>query len=72
MPENTYKKDLAGVEDIFFDTNRNNEQFNRDTSTGGSQSITKVNARHIPVTSALEFLGAESIEDFLAKIISGS
>jgi len=70
MPENTYKKDLSGVEDISFDTNRNNEQFNRDTSTGGSQSITKINARHIPVSNALELLGAESVEDFLSKIIT--
>jgi len=70
MPDNTYEKDLAGVEDISFDTNRNNEQFNRGTSTGGSQSITKVNARHIPVTNALTFLGAESVEDFLSKIIA--
>ncbi len=68
MP-NKYKKDLAGVEDICFDTDRNNATFSRETSTGGSQEITKLNASHIPVSNFLSTAGAESIEDFIGKIL---
>lgn len=70
MPDNTYKKNLAGLEDIAMDTNRNNEVFSRETSTGDSQNITKINARHIPITEAIDFLGAESVEDALALLVN--
>jgi len=69
MPNNTYQKDLAGVEDLAYDTNRNNESFSRRTSTGLNQNITKINARHIPVSNALTLGDAESVEDFLKEIL---
>ncbi len=65
MPD--YKKALIGKEDLSLDTDRNNSSFNRETSTGGSQSITKLNAKHIPVTNALSWNGAENIEEFLTE-----
>lgn len=60
-----YKKALGGKEDLAFDTARNNASFSRETSTGGSQSVTKINATHIPVSNALTWGSAESVEDFL-------
>lgn len=65
MPD--YKKDLLGKEDVALDTGRNNATFSRETSTGGSQTITKLNAKHIPVTNALSWDGATNVEEFLTK-----
>jgi microcystin-dependent protein len=72
MPSNNYKKAQAGLEDIAMDANRNNETFTRTTSTGGTQEITKLNARGIPVTSALNIEGKESVEDFLKGLIDAN
>ena len=69
MAKNAYKKGVIALEDINFDTNRNNESFNRNNSQGVPQSMSKINASHIPVSQALSFNNAESIEDFLSEII---
>jgi hypothetical protein len=69
MPDNHYKKALIGVEDICFDTDRNNATFSRVNSTGASQEITKLSARHIPVSNFLSTAGVESVEDFIGKIL---
>lgn len=63
-----FRKAKLGVEDINFDSARNDSTFNRQTSSGGSQQLTKINAKHIPVPSSLSWDDAESVHDFLVKL----
>lgn len=71
-----YKKDLLGKEDLSFDTNGTDEVFARETSTGGSQNITKINASQIPLllatrTKALydtDALSANDIDEAITEI----
>ncbi len=63
-----YKKNTLGYEDISFDTAGTDVTFARETSTGGSQNITKVNASQIPLLLATRTLdlynsGAMSADD---------
>jgi hypothetical protein len=63
----TFKKDFIGVEDLNRDTNRSNETFSRETSTGGSQILNKVNAKHIPITTEIDWNGATNVHEALAE-----
>lgn len=73
---NTYRKDLAGREDIFFDSNGVNESFLRKNSTGNFQSIAGLNASHLPLllaTRTLELydnikMSAEEVDAAITQI----
>lgn len=47
-----FKKDFLGYQDISFDTAGLAATFARETSTGGSQNINKLNAAHLPLLAA--------------------
>lgn len=51
-----FKKDLLGFQDISFDTAGSGATFARETSTGGSQTLDKLNAAHIPLLLATRTL----------------
>jgi hypothetical protein len=62
-----YQKAKLGAADIEFDSARNGASFNRPNSTGGTTSIAKFNASHLPVLASLAWGNAESVQDFLVK-----
>ena len=62
-----FKKDFLGVEDIAFDTNQTNEDFSRETSTGGFQTVKKVNASHLPIVGSLSWDSATTVQESLEK-----
>jgi microcystin-dependent protein len=74
--DNTYKKNILGVEDQFFDTPGTGTTFNRETSTGGFQTITGLNASHLPLllaTRTLELydqvqMNAEEVDAAITQI----
>jgi len=73
---NAYKKDLAGLQDLFFDTNGTNESFSRETSTGLSQNIKGLNASDLPLllaTRSLELydqvqMSADEVDSAITQI----
>jgi len=76
MPDNTFSKDLAGFEDLFFDSAGVDASFSRKNSTGAFQNIKGLNSSHLPLllaTRTLELydsvnMSAEEVDEAITQI----
>jgi len=65
----TITKALIGAEDVQFETaDTGTETFSRTTAGGGTQNITKLGARHIPLEDSGSILTGTNVESALQEI----